>query len=509
MLQITGNDLSIEQIIRVAYQKETVEIPEITRSKVIKSNQILKENLKKDLPYYGINTGYGLFHSQKISLNNLQELNRNLILSHAVGVGDHFDECIVRAAMLIRANSLAKGFSGIRIELIQTLAEMLNKEVTPLVRKQGSMGSSGDLCQLAQMALVLSTGGNDVEEESGTAWYQGELMSGKQAMHSANIPRLYLEPKEGLALINGATFSAAVAAITCWFARKLWKLAIMSLALSMEALLARKEAFDERLQTIRGMQGQVEIAKNIREAIDGSTFVNSSEQVQDSYAIRCAPQVQGAVYDTLLYAEEVITKEINAATDNPLLFENGDVISGGNFHGEPIALAMDFLGIALAELGAISERRVFRLTNPHLNNGLPAMLVAEVEKAGLESGLMIPQYAAASLVMENQHLANSDAVHSLPTSADQEDHNSNSLTAARHAYAIAENVLRILAIEMYSAAHAINIREVQYPDRHLGKGTSKIFSEVRKINPFHPHDTLWGNEIDLLASAIEKDVFFK
>ncbi|MGV8024946.1 MAG: histidine ammonia-lyase [Anaerolineaceae bacterium] len=507
MIQITGNDLTIEQVIKVAFCKENIMIHENSKEVIDASNQRLQENLKKDFPYYGINTGYGIFHSQKISSDHLAELNRNLILSHAVGAGTDFDESVVRAAMLIRANSLAKGFSGVRLTLIQTLLDMLNKGVIPQVRSQGSMGSSGDLCQLAQMALVVTKDEKDLPQESGNAWYEGKFMSGKDAMHTAGIPRLILEPKEGLALINGATFSAAIGAINCWYVQNLCHLAEESLCLSMEALLARKEAFDARLQTARGMAGQMETTQKVCDEIEGSTFINSSDHVQDGYSIRCAPQVHGAVRDTLEYAVKIISLEINAATDNPLIFENGDVISGGNFHGEPTALVMDFLGIATAELGAIAERRIFRLLDSNLNNGLPLMLIADEKKAGLESGLMIPQYSAASLVLENQHLANSDSAHSLPTSANQEDHNANSLTAARHTWMIAENVLRILAIEMYTAAHAIEIRKKQYPKKELGKGTLSLYTDIRRIVPYLQHDSLWGEEINKLNDWLKKDIF--
>lgn len=507
MIQLTGNDLTIEQVIRVAFCNESVEIDENSKAIIDESNQTLQENLKKDISYYGINTGYGIFHSQKISPAHLAELNRNLILSHAVGIGPDFDNNTIRAAILIRANSLVKGFSGVRLTLIQTLLDMLNKGVIPQVRSQGSMGSSGDLCQLAQLALVITKDEQDLVQESGNAWYKGEFMSGKDAMCAAGIGRMILDPKEGLALINGATFSAALGAINCWYVQSLCHFAEESLALSMEALLARKEAFDARLQAARGMAGQIATAKNVWKKIEGSTFINSSNHIQDGYAIRCAPQVHGAVRDTLEYAIKVITSEINAATDNPLLFENGDVISGGNFHGEPIALVMDFLGIAAAELGAIAERRIFRLLDANLNNGLPLMLIADAKNSGLESGLMIPQYSAASLVMENQHLANSDAVHSLPTSANQEDHNANSLTATRHTWMIAENVLRILTIEMYTAAHAIEIRKKQFPERKLGEGTFSFFTSIRQNAPFLQHDSLWGEEINKVHHWLKEEIF--
>ena len=502
MIELTGDDLSIEQIIRVAYKNEKVSLASLAKDNIDRSHVLLQNCLEKDVPFYGINTGYGIFHTKKISSDQLLDLNRNLILSHAVAAGPEFDGEIVRAAMLIRANTLAKGFSGIRLSVIQCILDMLNKGVAPLVRSQGSMGSSGDLCQLAQMALVFTTDRNDRDIESGLAYFDGELMSGKDAMHAAQLERVILEPKEGLALINGATFSAALGAISCWYGKQLCDLADASLAQSMEALLGRKDAFDGRLHAARGLQGQIECARNIWNALDGSDFINSSDQVQDGYALRCAPQVHGAVRDSILHVQQTLTGEINAATDNPLIFENGDVISGGNFHGEPIALVMDLLGIALAELGAISERRIFRLLDDHLNNGLPLMLIADKEKSGTESGLMIPQYTAAALVMENQHLANSDAVHSLPTSANQEDHNANSLTAARHALLIAKNTLRILAIELYTSAHAMDIRRGQHPHKKMGKGTAAVYAEIRSVVTFKEHDTLWGNEINKLLDEL-------
>ena len=506
MLQITGNDLTVEQIIRVAFHDEIVELGTRAKKQVEESNSRLRENLHKDFPFYGINTGYGIFHNKKISHDQLLALNRNLILSHAVGVGTLFDEPTVRAALLIRANTLAKGFSGIRCLVIQTILEMLNKKVTPQVCTQGSMGSSGDLCQLAQVALVLTTDERNLDEESGSACYMGEVMSGKDAMRAAGIERLILQPKEGLALINGATFSAAVGVIACWHARKLNDLADNNLALALEALKGRKEAFDPRLHTARGMEGQIETARFVWDAVEGSQFVNSSTHVQDGYALRCAPQVHGAVKDTLTHAENVLTKEINAATDNPLIFENGDVLSGGNFHGEPIAFVMDFLGIALSELGAIAERRIFRLLDSNLNNGLPIMLIAEQDKLGIESGLMIPQYSAASLVMENQQLANSDAVHSIPTSANQEDHNANSLTAARHTALIVENVLRILTIELYTCAHALDIRMKQEPHKNMAGRTMETYKKVRGIVDFIEHDTLWGEEINKLFVFLKEEI---
>lgn len=507
MIAITGQDLTIREVIQVACNHERVILSQAAKKQVEASHTILLENLKKDFPFYGVNTGYGIFHNQKITSDKLASLNRNLIISHAISIGELFDENTVRAAMLIRANTLSKGFSGIRVEVIQTLLDMLNNDVVPQIRQQGSMGSSGDLCQLAQMALVLTTDENDLEEQSGRAWFNGKLLSGKAAMQAANIQRIVLQPKEGLALINGATFSAALAVLSCWSANRLCMWADSNLTLSLEALAGRREAFDPRLHAARGMNGQIRTAKYVWEKTTGSQIINSTHQVQDGYALRCAPQVHGAVWDTLEHAEKIISNEINAATDNPLIFENGDVISGGNFHGEPIAFIMDFLGIALAELGAIAERRIFRLLDSNLNNGLPLMLIADANRAGTESGLMIPQYAAASLVMENQHLANSDAVHSIPTSANQEDHNSNSLNAARHTESIIKNVLTILAIERYCLAHALDIRMRNDPNHKMAPGTYDMYKEIRNIVDFQEHETVWGEEINKLSTSLEEGLF--
>jgi histidine ammonia-lyase len=391
------------------------------------------------------------------------------------------------------------------VEVIDTLIRMINSSLTPMVPSQGSLGSSGDLGPLSHMALVFTTDPQDLEEESGWANYRGKLMTGKAAMAAAGIPRIQLGPKEGLAVNNGATFSAAIASLAILDAERILRMAEIALALSLEAMLGSSNAFDPRLHAARGQIGQIATASQVRRLVAGSTLVDAAGRVQDAYSLRCAPQVQGAAADTVAFARGVIEREINAATDNPLLFESGDSRSGGNFHGEPVGMVMDFLGIAVAEVAAISERRTFRLTDGKLNGGLPPMLVDSIEAAGLNSGLMMPQYTAASLVLENQTLAHPDSVHSLPTSGEQEDHNANAMTAARHAFAILDNAMRVLAIELYTASRAMDLRLRQMPQAIMGAGTGLVYSRIRKEVPYKAGDTWWGPEIDRVYAMIRQD----
>ena len=415
------------------------------------------------------------------------------------------------AALLIRANSLAIGFSGVRPILVDTLIEMLNHGVTPVVPSQGSLGSSGDLAPLAHMALVLSTDEKDRDEESSWASYgltQNLRLSGKAAMEAAGVPRLELSHKEGLALTNGATFSAAIAALAVADAEHLFRVAEISLSMSLEALLGVATAFDQRLHAARNHPGQQEVAEKVRQLTSGSTLMDGAGRVQDGYSLRCAPQVQGAALDTLAHVRTVISREINAATDNPLLFGPGEAISGGNFHGEPVGMVMDFLGIAAAEVAAIAERRIFRLIDSKTNAGLPPMLVDTPEAAGLNSGMMMLQYTAAALVLENQTLAHPDTVHSLPTSAGQEDHNANSLTAARHARQILENCAHVLAIEVYCAARALDLRLRQIPTARMGVGGAQAHARVRESVPYQPGDAWWGPEVEAVRMLVLRKDFY-
>ncbi len=506
MIQIDGNSLTIKDIQKTAVDREDVSIsPEIIY-KIQESRQWVEQIISKGDPVYGINTGFGIFADKQISRSETRLLNRNLILSHAVGTGDPLPITVVRAAMLIRANTLAKGHSGVRLVLIETLLDMLNKGVHPIIPSQGSLGSSGDLAPLSHLALVLSTDEQDLEEFSGFAEYQGATLTGKEAMAKAGISRIILEAKEGIALNNGATFSAAIASLACFEAARLLEVSDIALAMSLEALLGISTAFDPRIHESRQHPGQIKTAEMIRQLTRESTLLDSTNRVQDAYSLRCSPQVHGPAKETLEFAKEVITREVNAATDNPLLFAEGEAISGGNFHGEPVGMVMDFLAIALTEIAGISERRVYRLTDGHLNGNLPAMLVDNHQEEGLNSGMMMPQYTAASLVLENRALATPDSINSLPTSAAQEDHNANAMTAARHSYQVIKNTCHVLAIELYTAARALDLRLREEPEKSPGRGTKAAHDTIREAVPYQPGDTLWGPEIDRVKDLITNNL---
>lgn len=514
MITLDGNNLSVNALVQIARNEEKTKLSGDAKKAIEISQDRLKTIIAQAKPVYGLNTGFGIFSDRMISHDEGKQLNRNLILSHATGTGALLPQEVVRAAMLIRANTLAKGFSGIRLELVQTIIDMLNKGVTPLVASKGSLGSSGDLCMLAQMAMVMTKAPNEREAELGQATFNGELLNGRSAMEKAGIERITLENKDGLALINGATFCAALLALEVYDSQYYCYLADLAAALSFEALLCKTDALHPQLHQARGLEGQIISAALMKDMLVGSQFVDSHNQVQDGYSLRCAPQVHGAVRDTLKFTESIVSKEMNAATDNPLIVEDGVAISGGNFHGEPVGMAADFLGIAVSELAAISERRVFRHLDSHLNHGLPAMLVGDDEKAGLNSGIMMLQYTAASLVLENQTLCSPDSVRSLPTSANQEDFNANANNAALHTRQILENAAKVLAIEIYSACRAIDLRKKTMPEAKLGNVTGRAYRFIRNIIPFQAGDAYWKEEIEKLQDHLLnrrefRDEFYK
>jgi histidine ammonia-lyase len=503
MITLGDHDLHINELIKVSSNGEECKLGDKAIGLITESNNRLNLIVSKGTPVYGINTGFGVFSDKKIKKEDIELLNRNLIISHAVGTGTPLPNNIVRAAMLVRANTLAKGFSGIRLQVINTIIEALNHNLTPIIPSQGSLGSSGDLCPLSHLALVFSKDLKDLDEESGYAYFDGSISSGKRAMADAGIERIVLGPKEGLALNNGATFSAAIMAIASYEAQYLVDLAEKSIGLTVEALRGSPDAFDSRIHLARGLDGQIESANIIQKLITGSELVGSASRIQDIYSIRCAPQIHGGIRDTIKFVGKIVEKEINAATDNPLIFEPSIALSGGNFHGEPIALVADYLGIALCELGAISERRIFRLLDGKNNDGLPSMLVDSSDGEGLNSGIMILQYTAASLTLENQTLASPDSVHSLPTSGGQEDHNANAMTAARHALEIVYNLQHILSIELFAAARAINLRKQNFPAK-LGKGNQVTFDKIRSQVEFVGEDCLWGKQVDKLKELVKQ-----
>ncbi|MDE3087832.1 MAG: histidine ammonia-lyase [Chloroflexota bacterium] len=504
---LDGEHLTLDDVVAVARAARPVVLADAARPRIDASRAWVDQLLARGAPIvYGINTGFGAFANVPIHADQSARLMRNLILSHSAGVGDPLAEEIVRATMAIRANTLAKGFSGVRAVVIETLIEMLNRGVHPIIPAKGSVGASGDLAPLSHLVLVMTRDAQDKEEESGEAIFRGERVSGKRAMELAGIPRIELQAKEGLALNNGATVSAAIAALAIADAENLARHADLALALSLEALRGRSAPFDARIHRAAGHAGQIETAQNVRALIAGSRLIDSTSRVQDAYSFRCAPQVIGAARDAIAYARKIVTEEINAATDNPLIFldleDDNKSRSGGNFHGESIALATNLLAIAVAEIGSIAERRVFRLISAHLSDGLPMMLV---EGGGANSGLMMAQVTAAALVSDSKTLAHPDSVDSIPTSADQEDHVSMSANAARHAREIVWNTTRILAIELIAAAQGIDLRlkNLGQGVEMLGRGTRAAHAHIRRVIPFLDRDRVLAGDIEKAVEAIE------
>lgn len=457
ILFIDGESLSIEDVIDVARYGRRVELTSGAVEKVERSRAWVDKVVEgAELTVYGLNTGYGALAEVNIPYDKMETVSQNMIASHSVGVGPPLAEEVVRATMLIRANTLAKGYSGITLRTLETLLEMLNKGVHPVVPEKGSVGASGDLAPLSHLALALSK-----DAGGGEAFYQGQRMMAQEAMDKASIEQIRLQAKEGVALNNGSTVSAAIAVLALHDAENLVKNAEIGLAMSLEAVRGVSDAFNEKVHLARGHEGQITCAANTLRLVEGSQLVDSSERVQDAYSLRCAPQVIGAVRDALAFVRLVLGREINAATDNPLIFldlpasRENKAISCGNFHGEPVALAMDILGMAVSDIGNIAERRIFRLVDNTLSAGLPPMLV---EESGLNSGLMMAQYVAAALVSDNKTLSHPDSVDSIPTCANQEDHVSMSMNAARHAREIVWNVEQIVGIEMLCAAQALDFR---------------------------------------------------
>jgi histidine ammonia-lyase len=442
------------------------------------SSSVVDSLLGDDRAVYGITTGFGKFADVRIPSDARAALQVNLLRSHACGVGEPLPDEVVRAVLLLRANALACGYSGVRPEVVETLISMVNAGVCPVVPSQGSVGASGDLAPLAHAMLVLIG--------EGQARYQGETLSGGDAMGCAGITPVSLRAKEGLALINGTQVMTAVGALCVSDATTLAKVADVAAAMSLEALRGTTAAFDERVGRARPHPGQTASARNLIRLLRGSGIRESHRdcpKVQDAYSLRCAPQVHGAARDVIAFTRGVIEREMNSATDNPLIFaETGEVISGGNFHGEPVAMALDFLGIALAEIGSISERRTERMVNPHLS-GLPPFLT---EHGGLNSGLMIAQYTSAALVSENKILASPAVVDSIPTSGNQEDHVSMGTIAARKAAQIRKNVANILAIEILCAAQGIDFLAPLEPGAGTGAAHRTVRSKVEHLEDDRP-----------------------
>lgn len=491
VLMLNGRDLTLEDLVQVARHGRKVDISSDARERILASEQIVKEIVDSNEPVYGISTGYGEFSTVKISKEENMALQRNLIVSHACAVGEPFAEDEVRAIMLLRLNTLCSGYSGVSHEAPVILRDMLNLNIIPYVPSKGSLGASGDLANLAHISLTMIGEGEVIEN--------GKRRPSAEVLKEKGLTPIVLKGKDGLALINGTPIMAGIGSLALYDAENLLRTANQAASLSFEALMGITNALDPRVHAVRPHPGQAETAAYILRMLEGSSSVNSREgDVQDAYTLRCVPQVHGAVSDALRHIRQVIDIELNSVTDNPLVFpDNHDVISGGNFHGEPLALQLDFLGIAVSELANISERRIERLVNPQLNYGLPAFLV---EKGGVNSGFMIPQYTAAALVSENKVLAHPASVDSIPSSANKEDHVSMGSIAARKAREIVKNTRNVLAIEWLVAAQACDLRQVE----KFGKGTAQMMEEVRALAKHYDEDRVMYPDIHAISNLLTK-----
>ncbi|HEY3205651.1 MAG TPA: histidine ammonia-lyase [Gaiellaceae bacterium] len=490
--ELTGADLTIDDVWAVALEGRPAALAEPAREKMSKAREVVERAATGAGEHtYGVNTGFGRFVSRSIPTELSRELQLRLLRSHACGVGERYPDEVVRAAMLLRANTLAKGYSGARPEVVELLLECLNRGLVPHVPSRGSVGASGDLAPLAHLALPL------VGE--GEASYGGQRLTGAEALAAAGLAPLELEAKEGLSLINGTQFMAALGALALARAKRLAKAADIACALSLEALQGSRLSFMPQIHEARPLPGQRDSAANILQLLEGSAIIESHrwcDKVQDAYSLRCAPQVHGASRDLLAYADATVAVELNAATDNPLvLLEEEALVSNGNFHGQPLAFALDALAMAVSELANIAERRIERLVNPSLSDGLPAFLTVD---GGLNSGFMIPQYVAASLVSENKSLCHPASVDSIPTSAGQEDHVSMGNAAGLKAWQVIANAERVLAIELLAGAQAVEFLAPLEP----GPGARAAHEAVRSLSPRVSDDRPLTSDIEATAGAI-------
>jgi histidine ammonia-lyase len=485
---LSGNDLRLGDVWEVAVHFAPVELADGARARMEAARALVEQAAEHT---YGVNTGFGRFVSESIPDEQVEELQLRLLRSHACGVGEPYPPEVVRAAMLLRANALAKGYSGARVETVELLIECLNRGVLPRVPSRGSVGASGDLAPLAHLALPL------VGE--GEAFFEDELRSGADALAAAGLEPARLGAKEGLSLINGTQFMAAMASLALVRSWRLARTADLACGLSLEALQGSRTSFHPAIHQARPLRGQVDSAANLLRLLDGSAIIESHkwcDRVQDAYSLRCAPQVHGASRDLLSNVEATLAVELNAATDNPLvLVDEGLVVSNGNFHGQPVAFGLDTLAMAVSELASISERRVERLVNPSLSEGLPPFLTLE---GGLNSGFMIPQYVAAALVSENKSLCHPASVDSIPTSAGQEDHVSMGNGAGLKALQVVANSERALAIELLAATQAIEFLAPLEP----GPGLRATHDAVRELSERVRDDRSLAADIERVAVAI-------
>ncbi len=486
---LDGNSLSIEQLVNVARGGAKVSVSPEAKAAIQASRDYIEKAVAEGTAIYGVTTGIGEFARIKISPEQSAELQRRIVYSHSAGTGDPFPEDVVRAAMTCRANTLSKGYSGVRICLLQTVLDMINKGVVPFINEKGSVGTSGDLSPLSQFA--------EVAIGEGRAFYKGELMTGGEAMEKAGVKPTDLTFKEGLGLINGSQVMTAGTALLVYDAERILKNAMIASAMTLDALRAVERAFSPNVHRVRPYPGQNAVAENLlRLFADSRIMADKSGKVQDGYSLRCTPQITGASLDTLEHVRRIVNIEVNAAADNPLFFpDEGEYFAAGNFHGQNIGMVADFLCIAMSEVANLSERHTNRLLNPTLS-GLPDFLV---EGKGLNSGLMVAQYTAAALVSENKVLSHPASVDSISVSADQEDHVSMGPIAVRKCGEILRNVRAVLAIEMMSAAQACDFHKGRRP----GRGTSVAYDLIRTKVPFLKDDRVLYPDIEAIRLMVE------
>src|SRR6267142_1717734 len=497
MLELDGQRLSLAQVAAVARGTEPVSLSSAARERVERSRRVVEQIVAEGRTVYGVNTGFGKLSDVHIERSQLRELQLNLVRSHSCGVGAPLSEVEARAMLLLRANVLAEGFSGCRPVLIESLIAMLERGVTPVIPEKGSVGASGDLAPLAHLALTVIG--------EGEAFFRGERLPGRDALHRAEIEPVELEVKEGIALLNGTQAMVAVGGLALHRAERVAFLADVAGAMTLEAVRGTPVAFDERIHTARQHQGQLEVAAHLRELLRDSqirqSHLENDPRVQDAYSLRCMRQVHGAIRNALSHAREVVEIESGSATDNPLVFsETGEVLSGGNFHGAPLALVLDYAAIALTDLISITERRVDRLVNPDSNEGLPPFLSA---KPGVGSGLMMMQIVAAALLNEAKVLAHPASIDNVPTDGGKEDHVSMGMTGATKLRAIVELAEFATAIELITGAEALEYRKPLAP----GRGVNAAYEIVRSHVPLLLADRSMSGDIQSIVQAIRDGEF--
>jgi len=476
-------EMTLEHLVAIAREGARVRLSRESEELIHASRRLVEQWVQQERIVYGITTGFGALSDVTISRENSRSLQENVLMSHAAGVGNILDGETTRAVLALRIKDLAQGHSGIRHITVHHLIELLNREVLPLVPEKGSVGASGDLAPLAHLSLVLIG--------LGEAFYQSDRLSGAEALRRAGLEPLRLEAGEGLALVNGTQVTSAIGGLAVSDAVRLSKMADIAASMSLEVLMGSRTEFDPRIHRVRPHPGQAAAADNMARITRNSEIISSHKdcsRIQDAYTLRCSPQVHGASKDAITYAKRVVETEMNSSTNNPLIFpESGEFLLGGNFHGQPLALALDFLGLAVAELANISERRIERLVNPNLS-GLPAFLVSS---GGLNSGFMIAQYTAAALVSENKVLSHPACVDSIPTSANKEDHVSMGPIAARKGREIVRNAEHVIAIELLCAAQAMDL----FTNMKPGEGTCAAYHTIRGVVSHLDRDRVLATDI--------------